>query len=143
MVDYSSQSTIYNYVYINFIFFTVFILLFLHMYIGANPLYNVNWVFGDTFLAFICKLACRTSIISGCKVSLLQGTETTSVQSEQPVGTLEKLSGRDSSVVFINDISLNNSFSYRAIALTDDGATEFGEELVGNVSIEVLNSKFL
>ena len=113
-----------------------------HTVLGANPLYSVEWlIINQTILTFICKLACRTSIISGCKVSLLQGTRTMSMQSEQPIGTLEKQSGRDSIVTFTG-ISSNNSFSYRAIALTDGGITEFGEELVGNVSRD-LNCKFL
>ena len=112
------------------------------MYVGANPLYSVDWFLSYTILAFICKLACRTSIISGCEVSLVQGTEIMSMQSEQPVGSLEKQSSRNSLVIF-NNISLNNSFSYRAIALlTDGGVREFGEELVGSVSTEDLNCKF-
>ena len=64
-----------------------------------------------------------------------------SMQSEQLVGSLENLSGRDSTVLF-QSISINESVSYRATALTDDSITEFGEELVGSVSRENLNRKF-
>ena len=118
--------------------------MFILFYVGANPLYSVDWFFieSNNYLTFVCELACRTSIITGCEVSLLQGTEITSIQSEQPVGTLERQSSRDSTVIFTG-ISLNNSFSYRAIAVTDGGVTEFGEQLVGSVSRESLNCKFL
>ena len=119
--------------------------MFILFYVGANPLYSVGWIFieSNNLLTFVCELACRTSIISGCEISLLQGTETTSMQSEQPFGTLERQSSRHSIVIFPG-ISLNNSISYHAIALTDSGGvTEFGEQVVGSVSREDLNCKFL
>ena len=63
------------------------------------------------------------------------------MQSEQLDGSLEKLSGRDSTVLFLY-ISINKSFSYHAIALTDGSITEFGEELVGIVLRNDLYCKF-
>ena len=46
--------------------------------------------------------------------------------------------------MIFTSISLNNSFSYHAIALTDGGGVaEFGKQLVGSISREGLNCKFL
>ena len=101
------------------------------LFLGANPLYSVESVFIGDVLTFNCKLACRTSIIKGCEVSLLKETEITS-KSKQIVGALERISGRDSTVLFL-EISLNKSVSYRATALTD---TEFGVEFVGRVDVQ-------
>ena len=90
--------------------------------------------FIDNVLTVVCKLACRTSIIRGCEVSLLQGTETTSMQSDRVDGTSEEILGHEATVLF-PDISINQSVSYRATALTDGSVTEFGAELVGSVVI--------
>ena len=89
-----------------------------------------------------CELACRTEIIKGCNVSLLQESETISMQSNDLDGTLEEISGRVSVVVF-DDISPNKSTSYQASALTDGSIADFGEELLGSVSRQAsINCKF-
>ena len=103
------------------------------LFLGANPLYSVEWYFVGTVLIFNCKLACRTSIIKGCEVSLLKETETISMQSEPLDRASERISGREYTVVFLG-ISLNKSVNYRAIALTNSNITEFGEEFAGSVS---------
>lgn len=107
------------------------------MYTGANFLNSVKWFFiPQNFLMFACKLACRSSIISGCEVFLMQGKETTSSQSKEIAGNLELL--ERIVIVRFADIILNDSISYQATALTTSNFTELGK-VVGSISREDLN----
>ena len=105
-------------------------------FLDANTLYSVRWFFlSQNDLYFVCILACRTSFIRGCVVSLSHEQRTTSKQSEGLLGTIEDLSGRESPVHFAS-ISLNNSISYSAIALISDDMNEFGNPVDGSISRE-------
>ena len=65
-------------------------------------------------------------------MSLSHEQETTSKQSEELIGAIEDLSGRESIVQFAS-ISSNNSISYSAIALISDDMNEFGNPVDGSV----------
>ena len=117
-------------------------ILFIFLYVGANPLYSVQSVIlSQRHVAIVCTLACRTSIIRGCNVTLSQGQRTVSQQSENIMGTSNEISGNNVSIIFAElepDISLNNPISYsaRAIAQTSNSISEFGEQVDGVVSMD-------
>ena len=74
-------------------------------------------------------------------MTLSQGQRTVSQQSENIMGTSNEISGNNVSIIFAElepDISLNNPISYsaRAMAQTNNGISEFGEQVNGVVSID-------
>ena len=74
-------------------------------------------------------------------MTLSQGQRTVSQQSENIMGTSNEISGNNVTIIFAElepDISLNNPISYsaRAIAQTNSGIFEFGEQVNGVVSID-------
>ena len=74
-------------------------------------------------------------------VSLSHEQGTTSKQSEELLGTIEDLSGRESPVQFAS-ISSNNSISFSAIAIISDDMNEFGNPVDGSVSRGDTTCKF-
>ena len=70
-------------------------------------------------------------------MTLSQGQRTVSRQSENIIGTSSEILGNDVSIIFAEfepDISF--SYSARAIAQTNNGISEFGEQVDGVVSID-------
>ena len=106
------------------------------MFLGANPVYDVKGFFlTPTYLAIICTLACRTSIIRGCNVTLSQEHGAITRQSENIMGTSDAISGHDITTIFYDlntsNILLNNPIGYsvRAIAQNNSNVFEFGEKI--------------
>ena len=112
-------------------------------YVGANPLYSVQlFLLTQNYLVFVCTLACRTSIIRTCKVTLTQEQRTVSKESDNIMGTSNESLGHNINVVFAElDLELNISYnspiiySASAIAQTSDDIFEFGQQIDGIASI--------
>ena len=117
-------------------------------YVGANPLYSVQWfLLNQSSLVFVCTLACRTSIIRGCKVTLSQEQRTVSNEADELMETSNELSGNTVNIIFTeleSNISFNNPFMYSASAIASDGIVEFGQQLDGIAIISGdLNCKYV
>ena len=115
------------------------------MFLGANPLYNAQPFFlTQSHLAVVCTLACRTSIISSCEVSLSQGNGTISMQSANITGISNEISGNDINIIFsevnMSDLSLI-AYSARAIAQNSSNMFVFGQQIDGIFS-RGLNREF-
>lgn len=91
------------------------------MIIVARLLYGVSWVrVGHTSLRFICKVACRSTIINGCSITLnatsgvhhyVLHNNSTDVQ-----GSIEAIEARLVTVNF-NTVNPNLEYRYSAYAL--------------------------
>ena len=74
-------------------------------------------------------------------MTLSQGQRTVSRQNENVMGTSNEILGNDVTIIFAElepDISLNNPINYsaRAIAQTNNGISEFGEQVDGVVAMD-------